>query len=102
MPFAMEAHYPGIHLSTARMYGEVGRRKLFVSGRYAEKRISRVIDALREKSLRDLSASIENVFEEVALEVEPRLRKFREALRLRYPLVFMSGSGSAFVGVREV
>ena len=102
VPFAMDVHYPGIHLSTARMYGEVGRRKLFVSGGYAEERISRVIDALREKSLRDLSASIENVFEEVALEVEPRLRKFREALRRRYPLVFMSGSGSAFVGVREV
>ncbi len=101
VPFTMEVHFPGIHMSTARMYGEVGRRGLFVPVDYAEEKISGVIEALRRGDIRTLAASVENVFETVAVELEPRLREFREELRRRYPLVFMSGSGSAFVGVRE-
>ncbi len=101
IPFEMEAHFPGIHLSTARMYGEVSRRGLFVSEDYAEGRISGILRALGEENLHMLASSIENVFEKVALELEPALREFREKLRRRYPLVFMSGSGSAFVGIRE-
>lgn len=101
IPFEMEARFPGIHLSTARMYGEVSRRGLFVSEDYAEGRISGILRALERGNLDELASSIENAFEEVALELEPALREFREELRRRYPLVFMSGSGSAFVGVRE-
>ncbi len=98
--FEMEAHFPGVHLSTARMYAEVSRRGLFVSQGYAEDRISKVLGAIEKGDLEALGRAVENVFERVALELMPELEEFRSRLRRRYPLVFMSGSGSAFVGVR--
>ena len=102
IPFSINVHVPDVFIETARMYGEVERRNLYVSEEYAEGKINSIIQALREKDFDKLSVNVENVFQEVAIQLYPELRDFRNMLEKTYPLVFMSGSGSAFVGMKPL
>ena len=91
----------GIHVDTGAAYAMLGRGAEPRFGESAiRRRIERLRAALESGRLEDLRGEARNDFESVVFERHPAIRKARDRLlRNGAPCAFMTGSGSAVVGL---